>query len=29
MSKVMVGGGLVRCEGTDPDGNPFLISDRL
>jgi predicted enzyme related to lactoylglutathione lyase len=29
MSKVMVGGGLVRCEGTDPDGNPFSISDRV
>jgi len=24
----MVGGGLVRCEGKDPDGNPFSISDR-
>ena len=28
MSKVMAGGGLVRCEGKDPDGNPFSISDR-
>ena len=28
MSKLMVGGGLVRCEGEDPDGNPFSISDR-
>jgi len=28
MSKVTVGGGLVRCEGKDPDGNPFSISDR-
>jgi hypothetical protein len=28
MSKVMTGGGLVRCEGKDPDGNPFSISDR-
>ena len=24
----MTGGGLVRCEGKDPDGNPFSISDR-
>jgi catechol 2,3-dioxygenase-like lactoylglutathione lyase family enzyme len=28
MSKLMEGGGLVRCEGKDPDGNPFSISDR-
>lgn len=28
MSKLMVGGGLVRCEGKDPDGNSFSISDR-
>ena len=28
MSKLMTGGGLVRCEGKDPDGNPFSISDR-
>ena len=28
MSKLMSGGGLVRCEGKDPDGNPFSISDR-
>jgi len=28
MSKLMMGGGLVRCEGKDPDGNPFSISDR-
>ena len=28
VSKLMVGGGLVRCEGKDPDGNPFSISDR-
>jgi hypothetical protein len=28
MSKLMAGGGLVRCEGKDPDGNPFSISDR-
>ncbi len=28
MSKLMSGAGLVRCEGKDPDGNPFYISDR-
>lgn len=28
MSKLMAGGGLTRCEGKDPDGNPFSISDR-
>ena len=28
MSKVMSGAGLVRCEGKDPDGNPFSISNR-
>ena len=28
MTKVMAGGGLTRCEGKDPDGNPFSISDR-
>jgi len=28
MSKVMTSGGLTRCEGKDPDGNPFSISDR-
>jgi catechol 2,3-dioxygenase-like lactoylglutathione lyase family enzyme len=28
MSKLMTGGGLVRCEDKDPDGNPFSISDR-
>ncbi|MCX7362038.1 MAG: VOC family protein [Alphaproteobacteria bacterium] len=28
MSKLMIGGGLTRCEGKDPDGNPFSISDR-
>jgi hypothetical protein len=28
MSKLLVSGGLVRCEGKDPDGNPFSISDR-
>jgi len=28
MSKVMSAGGLARCEGKDPDGNPFSVSDR-
>jgi catechol 2,3-dioxygenase-like lactoylglutathione lyase family enzyme len=28
MSKIMAGSGLVRCEGKDPDGNPFSLSDR-
>jgi catechol 2,3-dioxygenase-like lactoylglutathione lyase family enzyme len=28
LSKLMTGGGLTRCEGKDPDGNPFTISDR-
>lgn len=28
LSKLMLGGGLTRCEGKDPDGNPFSISDR-
>ncbi len=28
MTKVTTGGGLTRCEGCDPDGNPFSISDR-
>ncbi len=28
MSKIMSGGGLKCCEGKDPDGNPFSISDR-
>ena len=28
MSKLMVGAGLIRCEGKDPDGNLFSISDR-
>jgi predicted enzyme related to lactoylglutathione lyase len=28
MSKLMSGAGLVRCEGKDPDGNHFSISDR-
>ena len=26
--KIMSGGGLTRCEGKDPDGNPFSISDQ-
>ena len=28
MSKMMVSDDLVRCEGKDPDGNPFYISNR-
>jgi catechol 2,3-dioxygenase-like lactoylglutathione lyase family enzyme len=28
LGKLLSGGGLVRCEGKDPDGNPFSISDR-
>ncbi len=28
MSKLMAGPGLVRCEGKDPDGNPFMVSNR-
>jgi catechol 2,3-dioxygenase-like lactoylglutathione lyase family enzyme len=28
LGKVMSAGGLVRCEGKDPDGNPFTISSR-
>ena len=28
LGKIMSGGGLTRCEGKDPDGNPFSISDR-
>jgi catechol 2,3-dioxygenase-like lactoylglutathione lyase family enzyme len=28
LGKLMSGGGLTRCEGRDPDGNPFSISDR-
>ena len=28
LGKVMLGSGLTRCEGKDPDGNPFSISDR-
>jgi catechol 2,3-dioxygenase-like lactoylglutathione lyase family enzyme len=28
MTRVMSGAGLTRCEGKDPDGNPFYISDR-
>jgi catechol 2,3-dioxygenase-like lactoylglutathione lyase family enzyme len=28
MSKIISGAGLTRCEGKDPDGNPFSISDR-
>ncbi|MEO8558019.1 MAG: VOC family protein [Rhodospirillales bacterium] len=29
LGKVMSGGGLMRCEGKDPDGNPFQLSDRI
>jgi catechol 2,3-dioxygenase-like lactoylglutathione lyase family enzyme len=28
ISKLMTDGGLVRCEGKDPDGNPFSVSNR-
>ena len=28
LGPVMSGSGLTRCEGKDPDGNPFSISDR-
>ena len=28
LGKVMSQGGLTRCEGKDPDGNPFQISSR-
>jgi catechol 2,3-dioxygenase-like lactoylglutathione lyase family enzyme len=28
LGKMMSGGGLTRCEGKDPDGNPYSISDR-
>jgi catechol 2,3-dioxygenase-like lactoylglutathione lyase family enzyme len=28
LGKVMSGGGLTRCEGKDPDGNPFQLSSR-
>ena len=27
MSNIMAGGGLVRCEGKDLNGNPFSISE--
>ncbi len=29
MGKVMSGRGLTRCEGKDPDGNPFQLSSRF
>jgi catechol 2,3-dioxygenase-like lactoylglutathione lyase family enzyme len=29
MGKLLSGAGLTRCEGKDPDGNPFSISDRI
>jgi len=28
LGKVLAQGGLIRCEGKDPDGNPFQISNR-
>ena len=28
LEKVIVGSGLTRCEGKDPDGNPYQISNR-
>ncbi len=28
LGKVMSGGGLIRCQGKDPDGNPYSISSR-
>jgi catechol 2,3-dioxygenase-like lactoylglutathione lyase family enzyme len=28
LGKVMSGKGLTRCEGKDPDGNPYTISNR-
>ena len=28
VGKVLSGGGLTRCEGKDPDGNPYQISSR-
>jgi len=28
LGPVMSGSGLTRCEGKDPDGNPFQISNR-
>lgn len=28
LGKVMSGSGLTRCEGKDPDGNPYSISNR-
>jgi len=29
LGKVMSGRGLTRCEGKDPDGNPYQLSTRL
>ena len=29
MGKLLSGPGLTRCEGKDPEGNPFSISDRV
>jgi len=28
LGKMLSGTGLIRCEGKDPDGNPFSISNR-
>lgn len=28
LGKLMSGAGLTRCEGKDPDGNPYSITDR-
>lgn len=28
LGKVLSSGGLTRCEGKDPDGNPYSISNR-
>lgn len=28
MGKLLSGAGLIRCDGKDPDGNPFSISNR-
>ena len=28
LGKLLSGAGLIRCEGKDPDGNPFSISNR-
>jgi hypothetical protein len=28
IGKLLSGGGLLRCEGKDPDGNPFSVGNR-